>query len=349
MSQRWKTTYLPVGLCLVVGGLLLIHPQLAAQGFQSGVSLCIRTVLPALFPFFVLCDLLLACPLQGRFLGVLARLWGMQEKTCAAAVLLSWFGGYAVCAQLAGRLRRDGDLTEREATLLMMLGCCSSPGFVISCIGGLLFGNLQLGILLYGLQLAANLLSTALCLFLVPRSTSGQKATHHEQRLPNLPQAISNAVSSSLQVCGCVIFFRILSAILLPYLPGSAWTAPFLSAILEISSGCADFAAIGGRTGLYGCCACLSLLGLSVWAQIALLLQGVVQLRLLVLQRSIHLVCFLLMIRISVPFLPGVDKVYSTLADRVIPTQRLPLDAAIVGFVFLCAALYKVRQSFYNK
>lgn len=349
MSQQWKTTYLPVGLCLILGGLLLIHPQSAAQGFESGVFLCIRTVLPALFPFFVLCDLLLACPLQSRFLGVLARLWGMRRKNGAAAVLLSWFGGYAVCAQLAGRLRRDGTLTEREATLLMMLGCCSSPGFVVSCIGGLLFGNLQLGILLYGLQLAANLLSTAFCLPLVPRSISQQETTPHEQRVPNLPQAISHAVNSSLQVCGCVLFFRILSAILLPYLPGSVWTAPFLSALLEITSGCADFAAVGGRTGLYGCCACLSLLGLSVWAQIALLLQGAVRMRLLIVQRSIHLVCFLLMVRFSVPFLPGADAVYRTLADRVIPTQRLPLDAAILGFVFLCAALYKVRQSFYNK
>lgn len=349
MSQRRKTTFLPVLLCLVSGGLLLCNAQSATQGFQSGLSLCVRTVLPALFPYFVLCDLLLACPLQGRFLGMLARLWGMHERSGAAAVLLSWFGGYAVCAQLTGRLYHDGELSKREATLLMMLGCCSSPGFVISCVGGLLLGNLPLGILLYGLQLAANLLSTALCLPLLPRDTAVQGPTRNECGNPSLPRAISSAVNSSLQVCGCVVFFRIVAAVLLPYLPNSVWSAPLLSAFLEISSGCADFAALGGRAALYGCCACLSLLGLSVWAQVALLLQGAVPLHLLLIQRCIHLVCFLPLLHFSAQYLPGTAIVYRSLAGRVITTHRLPLDAAIIGFIFLCATLYKVRQNFYNK
>lgn len=349
MSQRWKTTYLPVGFCLALGGMLLCNSQSAAQGFQSGVSLCFRTVLPALFPFFVLCDLLLSCPLQGRLLRVLARLFGMHETAGAAAVLLSWFGGYAVCAQLAGSLHQGGKLSERETTLLMMLGCCSSPGFVISCVGGFLLGNLQLGVLLYGMQLAANLLSTAFCLPLLPRDVPLQKSAPTAYAAPSLPRAISSAVNSSLQVCGCVLFFRIVAAVLTPYLPKSIWSAPLLSAFLEISSGCADFASIGGRAALYGCCVCLSLLGVSVWAQISLLSQGAVPMRLLLLQRCIHLVCFLSMLCISVRFLPGTSTVYRTLAARVIPTQRLPLDAAIIGFAFVCATLYKVRQNFYNK
>lgn len=144
-------------------------------------------------------------------------------------------------------------------------------------------------------------------------------------------------------------FFRTVAVVLLPYLPNSVWSAPVVSALLEISSGCADFASLGGRAALYGCCACLSLLGVSVWAQILLLSQGAVPLRLLLIQRCIHLACFLFIIRLSARYLPGTSTVYRTLADRVITIQRLPLDAAIVGFIFLCAALYKVRQNFYNK
>ena len=43
-----------------------------------------------------------------------------------------------------------------------------------------------------------------------------------------------------------------------------------VSAALEVSAGCADFAALGGAAALYGCCACLSVLGVSVWAQLRL-------------------------------------------------------------------------------
>ena len=64
MSQRWQTRYLPAAICVFLGLQLLKSPQLAARGFTSGLYLCTNTVLPALFPFFVLCDLLLCYPME---------------------------------------------------------------------------------------------------------------------------------------------------------------------------------------------------------------------------------------------------------------------------------------------
>lgn len=349
MSLRRKSTLFPIVLCLAAAFLLLRDPQLAARGFQSGVSLCVRTVLPALFPFFVLCELLLSCPVQGRFLRRLAGCLGFQRENGLMAVLLSWFGGYAVCARLAGRLRQENRLDPRDTALLMLLGCCSSPGFVIGCVGGLLLGNLHLGFLLYGLQLAANLLSTAFCLPLLPPAQKVLSAPASEPPACSISRAISAAVTISLNVCGCVVFFRTAGAVLEPLLPQTSWSRPLLSASLEISSGCADFAALGGSAALYGCCLCMSLLGISVWAQLSLLTEGAVSLRLLAVNRAIHLAVFLGLVRLFTRFLPGTLSVYSTLAQRVIPTRRLPLDAAVIAFLFVCAALYKVRQNFYNE
>lgn len=347
MSQRKKTVV--ASGCLVAGILLLQNPVLAAAGFQSGLRLCIDTVLPALFPFFVLCDLLVYClPEKNFLLSRLARLFGMTASGLAV-VLLSWVGGYAVCAKLTGLLYRQKTLSGRDASIVLLLGCCSSPGFVIGCVGGMLLGNLRVGVLLYGLQLAANLLSMVLCLPLLPK-----KQTHFaDDGLPNgnggFSQAIGTAVQSSLQVCGCVLFFRVLGTVIAPLLPPWPIAQPLTSAVLEISGGCADFAALGGRGALYGCCFCLSLLGLSVWAQLALLLQGAVALPLLAVNRAIHLIVFWLMVYLCAKALPGTVSVYSTLASRVIPMQRLPVDAAMIVFLFMCAALYKVRQNFYNK
>ena len=94
-----------------------------------------------------------------------------------------------------------------------------------------------------------------------------------------LPQAISSAVTSSLSVCGCVVFFRIVGAVLLAVLP---LPPTAVSAALEVSAGCADFAALGGAAALYGCCACLSVLGVSVWAQLRLFAGAAYRPRLLV-------------------------------------------------------------------
>src|SRR5699024_7366271 len=62
-------TRLGRGACLLaalaLGAACLAQPQAAAQSFRQGVSLCLYTLLPALFPFLVLCSWLTA-NLPGR-------------------------------------------------------------------------------------------------------------------------------------------------------------------------------------------------------------------------------------------------------------------------------------------
>lgn len=350
MNPREKRHFLLFLVSVILSLAMLCRPQLCVQGFQSGLHLCVNTVLPALFPFFVFCDLWMNTSWTGRISSIPARVFGLQHPSAGTVVLLAWIGGYAVCARLTGKLYREEKITKRDSALVMMLGCCSSPGFVIGCVGGLLLGNLQLGILLYGLQLGANLLSTAICLpFLPPRSEhllhTNNPTLHHY----NLPQAIASAVDSCTQVCGCILFFRTISTVIASYLPNFTFSRPLLNAALELTAGCTDFSALGGGYGLYGCCLCLSILGISVWSQISLLLQESVPIPLLLVNRCIHFAVFFLLIRLLVRFLPGIHTVYSTLAERVIPMQRLPFDAAVITFLFICCALYKVRQNFYNK
>lgn len=349
MSQAMKTTVRTV-LCMAGGVLFLQDPQAVVRGFQSGMQLCMNTVLPALFPFFVVCGLLPEGTFSKGPLQWFAKWWGLRTPDAPLLVLLSWLGGYAVCARMIGQRFQEKRLPSRDAALVMLLGCCSGPGFVVGCMGGLLLGNLRLGVLLYGLQIAANLISTIPCLPFLPKQTA-------ENPVPNvvspakksLSQAISAAVDSSLQVCGCVIFFRVVSAVMLPFIPDRPLAQAGLSAVLEISAGSADFAALGGKAALYGGCFCLSMLGLSVWAQLSLLMRGAFSIRLLVFQRFLHWLILAGLTRALAPLLPGIATVYSTLSDRVIPMNRLPLDAFLLVFLFLGTVLYKVRQNFYNR
>ena len=105
----------------------------------------------------------------------------------------------------------------------------------------------------------------------------------------------------------------------------------------------------GRGGGAVRLCACLSVLGVSVWAQLRLFAGAAYRPRLLVFSRAVHLVLLQLLVRMCAQLLPGSVTACSTLAARVLPVFRLPPDAAAAGFVFLCAALYKARQSIYNK
>ena len=77
----------------VLGILLLAAPEAAAEGFASGTALCLASVLPALFPFFVVCELLTAAAPPARLLRPLQQLLGLEAPEAAQAVALSWLGG----------------------------------------------------------------------------------------------------------------------------------------------------------------------------------------------------------------------------------------------------------------
>ena len=154
---------LAAAAALAFGVLVLAVPEAAARGFAGGTALCLQSVLPALFPFFVVCELLTAAPPPAVLLRPMQQVLGLESAETARALLLSWVGGYAVCARLAGQLYGAGRITRRDAALLQVLGCCSGPGFVIGCVGGALLGNVRLGAVLYAAQIGANLGTGAVC------------------------------------------------------------------------------------------------------------------------------------------------------------------------------------------
>ena len=359
----------------VLGVLVLAAPQAAKQGFASGTALCLDSVLPALFPFFVVCELLMAAPPPAVLLRPLQRVLGLESAEAAQAVVLSWVGGYAVCARLAGQLYGAGKISRRDAVRLQILGCCSGPGFVIGCVGGLLLGNVRLGVVLYAAQIGANLMVAGVLAYLPlrgrwpegpegeslaiarkvlgsgkalsPSRCGGSPLAEGAKSCPvTFPSAITSAVTSSLSVCGCVVFFRLVGAVLGAVIP---LPSVLVSAALEVSAGCADFAVLGGQAALYGCCAVLSLLGVSVWAQMQLFAGAAFCPQVLLASRLLHLVFLQGILRFCVQFLPGDVGVCSTLSARIVPLLHLPPDAAAVGFVFLCAALYKAWQNLYTK
>ncbi|MFZ2721452.1 MAG: hypothetical protein WAY38_06095, partial [Gemmiger qucibialis] len=260
--------------------------------------------------------------------------------------VLGWCGGYAVCAQQIAALRKTGELPPRDAALLLLLGCCSGPGFVVGCIGGQLFGSVALGLLLYGLQLAANLAAAACLVLFLPKQELPAGQGSSQQKSVTFPQAISNAVQSSLTVCGCAVFCRVVGSVLGQGMPDGARL--YLNAALEISAGCADFAAAGSVAGV---CLCLSLLGASVLAQLAALLQGTVPLGLLLAARVLHFVFLQGLLHLCLPLVPGQAAVFTSLAPQVVVMKRTAWDTALAIAFFLCAALYqlyKTCQSSYN-
>jgi len=185
---------------------------------RYGLRLCAELILPSLFPFFVLSILLsrLGLPqLLGRWLsGAAARLFRVSGAG-ASALFIGLTGGYPLGAAYIADMARSGAVSKREAERLLAFCNNSGPAFILGAVGVGVFGSAAAGLLLY----AAHGLA-AVCTGLLLRfgSVPGQKSPAVQvEILPfsqALPEAVRQAVTSLLSVCGFVVCFSAFTGLL---------------------------------------------------------------------------------------------------------------------------------------
>lgn len=218
------------------GMLILILDAPAALSFaREGVQLCLQTLIPSLFPFFV-CSILLTGSLSGISAPVLHPL----ETFCripegsAALLLVGFLGGYPVGAQNIGLAYERGQLSKEDAR--RMLGFCNNagPAFLFGMVGSF-FDNPLMPWLLWAIHIVSALI--------VARILPGRCASfRRENRIKplSLTEAVDKSIRVMASVCGWVVLFRIIIGFLdsrLPFLfPYSVRI--LLKGALELSNGC---------------------------------------------------------------------------------------------------------------
>jgi hypothetical protein len=234
-------------------------------------------VLPALFPFAVLSELLigggiseLLSPLLRRPLSLPPLRWLGFSPDGACAMLLGLLCGFPIGTRALLSLRRQGRITHRECQRLLFLSVNPSLAFLSGTVGASFFGDRRLGLLLYLSSLSAALL---LCLFPFPNQkgelpppTFTVRSAPPSARV--FTAAIRSAASSMATVCAFVVFFSVLTGCLSSLL--SALPTVVLSLLLsvvELTAGTASSAEIGGTCGLLLCGFSVGWSGLSMHLQ----------------------------------------------------------------------------------
>lgn len=259
--------------------LLLLFPSFGIDAVNRALTLCAASVIPSLFPFFVLNNILIASGFPEKcalFLDKPFRFLFGINGSGAAAFLLGALSGYPNGARCASELYERGLCTADEAERLLSFTNNTSPAFLIGFIGSTLFGSPKTGALLYLFQLIAAILTGILeQLFFrdaaqkpdasVPARKAGQSSGRGI-----LPTAIRDAVFSILTVCGSVLFFSVLLALLSRLLRGHMQLYLGACVFLELTSACAEAEALLPRPiALLVISAAVSWSGCSVHAQTA--------------------------------------------------------------------------------
>ena len=126
------------------GAALLFFPDVSAAAAREGVTLCLQTVLPSLFPFFVLSSLLVQSDvprlLSRAMAGIMYPLFGVSGAG-ASALILGLLGGYPVGARTVAELYGRGEIAREEAEQLLAFCNNSGPGFFLGVCGTAVLRN----------------------------------------------------------------------------------------------------------------------------------------------------------------------------------------------------------------
>ena len=197
---------------------LLIFPLAASGAVKDGLSMCVRVIIPSLFPFFAVTNLLNelgVSKLAGNALSPLSsKLFGVSGQG-AAAFIIGVTGGYPLGASYIAGLRRQQLISSDEASRLLIFCNNSGPAFIIGAAGIGIFKSSSVGFFLYAMHILAALIWGVIL------STGGSGDICYDDDVlaeESVPDAVTNAIKKSAEatvnICAFITAFSALNGIL---------------------------------------------------------------------------------------------------------------------------------------
>lgn len=229
------------GLAAFSGMLVLIlDGKTALAGAREGLELCIRSLIPSLFPFFVLSSLLttsltgISMPIL-RPIGILLGI----PAGCESLMIPAYLGGYPAGARSVAEAYAQKQLSGASAQRLLLFCNNCGPSFLFGILGSV-FPRQWMLWALWGIQIAGSVLIARL------HPAHPDNAALRPSRKTSMSETLSGSLQIMGTVCGWVILFRILLAFLQRWV---LWLFPapvqVLSAgILELSNGCCALSSV---------------------------------------------------------------------------------------------------------
>lgn len=221
-------------LVLLLAGFMIVNPSLTIKSSLDGLNLWFRVVLPALFPFFVVAELLVQLGFV-HFLGVLLepvmRPLFRLPGSSSFVVAMGFTSGFPIGAILTRRLYEDQMLDATEAERLVTFTNNASPLFMLGAVAVGMFGLPAAGYVIAGSHYLANLSVGFLWGRLAPARYAGVPTTTNllhtalakflESNSDNRPgigqmlgDSIGKSINSILTIGGFIIIFSVITQML---------------------------------------------------------------------------------------------------------------------------------------
>ena len=227
---------------VIIAICLVIFSKTNLSAASNGLTLWTTCVVPSLFPFFVITNLLSytkVVTILGRILDKFMKPLFNVSGIGSFAFIMGLISGYPVGAKIVADFREKNLVTKEEGERLLAFTNNSGPLFILSSIGISLFGDTKTGLLL----LCTHVLSCITVGIILGRfsnksinefnyQSNNSIVQNNNVSLKNLGEvlgnSINNAISTILLIGGFVVIFSVIISIL-----NSTYALDFLSSFLN--------------------------------------------------------------------------------------------------------------------
>ncbi|MBS6184334.1 MAG: sporulation integral membrane protein YlbJ [Clostridium celatum] len=210
-------------ICILITGFIFIfvyNLENCIDAALIGVNLVVKTIIPTIFPFSVICNLLISYDgvgLYSKILGPILCKPLKLSKSSSFPIVASFLSGYPLGCKYCCDLYSLGYINRSEFERLLNIASNASPMFIIGSIGATMLGDIRLGFIL----LIGNYLSSIIVGIL---TINNSKTSLTLKELPKsninvnfgsaLKSALDNGINTTLQVGAFVVLFSIIISII---------------------------------------------------------------------------------------------------------------------------------------
>lgn len=221
----------------------LAYSSEIALAVSNGIEICLKTVIPSLFPFFIISSLVidtgLASALGMRLRFVMPLLF-KTNKLGITPLILGLIGGYPIGASCVISMYKNRLCSKRECEHMLSFCNNSGPGFIISAVGTGLLGSTQLGIFLYAIHVISSITVGIIMRFFTTGKIGENKDYISTCTTCSFPFAFTHAVKKSIFSCVNVCAFVISFGMVIKALSCTgtlSFVSSLFASVLPISSG----------------------------------------------------------------------------------------------------------------
>ena len=243
---------------------MLAFPDISRLGAVSGLMLCGKVIIPTLFPFVFCVLFIMNCGVSNKFNFFdksVSLLFGLNS-TEFFIMLLSFIGGYPTGAKLLDNYAKESNSSRRSEYILCF--CVNAgPAFIVMAVGeGILHSKILGYCLLIAHILSSLVLAVAFKFFLKNIKSQNEYTLKSYNTSDNIVISASASANATLSVCGYVILFSVINALV----NKAAVKIPFFGyflPLLEVTN------AIAESNNVYHISFLLGFAGICVWFQVA--------------------------------------------------------------------------------